>query len=69
MTAADMLATDFATLPDLIHAHATEQGSKTALAALEGSVDYATLDALMDRAAAALSEGRRADLAVAEAAD
>ncbi|CUS46371.1 MAG: class I adenylate-forming enzyme family protein [Pseudomonadota bacterium] len=54
MTAADMLATDFATLPDLIHAHATEQGSKTALAALEGSVDYATLDALMDRAAAAL---------------
>ncbi len=32
----------------------TEQGGKTALAALEGSIDYATLDALMDRVAAAL---------------
>jgi acyl-CoA synthetase (AMP-forming)/AMP-acid ligase II len=54
MTAADLLATGFATLPDLIRAHATEQGSKTALAALEGSIDYAALDALMDRVAAAL---------------
>lgn len=54
MTAADMLASDFATLPDLIRAHATEQGGKTALAAIEGSIDYATLDALMDRVAAAL---------------
>ena len=54
MTAADMLASDFATLPDLIRAHAMEQGGKTALAALEGSVDYATFDALMDRVAAAL---------------
>jgi acyl-CoA synthetase (AMP-forming)/AMP-acid ligase II len=54
MTAADLLATGFATLPDLIRAHATEQGGKTALAALEGSIDYAALDALMDRVAAAL---------------
>lgn len=54
MTAADMLASDFATLPDLIHAHATERGAKIALASVTGTIDYATLDALMDRIAAAL---------------
>ncbi len=54
MTAADMLASDFATLPDLIHAHAREQGGKTRAAAREGRIDYATLDTLMDRIAAAL---------------
>ena len=54
MTAADLLTREFATLPDLIRAHASERGSKTALASAEGTIDYATLDALMDRVAAAL---------------
>ncbi|TPG49660.1 class I adenylate-forming enzyme family protein [Sphingomonas glacialis] len=54
MTAAEMLASDFATLPDLIRAHATEQGDKVALAEAGGELDYASLDALIDRIAAAL---------------
>jgi acyl-CoA synthetase (AMP-forming)/AMP-acid ligase II len=66
MTAADMLATDFATLPDLIRAHATERGGKAAFASQAGTIDYAMLDALMDRIAAALQrEGVRQGQAVA----
>ena len=53
-TAADMLATGFATLPDLIHAHALERGDRTAVADAQGSIDYRTLDSTMDRIAAAL---------------
>ena len=53
-TAVDMLATGFATLPDLIRAHALERGDRTAVADAEGSIDYQTLDARMDRVAAAL---------------
>ncbi|SFO20378.1 Acyl-CoA synthetase (AMP-forming)/AMP-acid ligase II [Sphingomonas sp. OK281] len=53
-TAADMLATGFATLPDLIHAHALERGDRTAVADAQGSIDYRTLDAMMDRVASAL---------------
>ena len=53
-TAAEMLESDFATLPDLIRAHAAERGSKIALAEADGELDYAALDALMDRVAAAL---------------
>ncbi|MCK8456164.1 class I adenylate-forming enzyme family protein [Sphingomonas faeni] len=53
-TAADMLATGFATLPDLIHAHALERGDRTAVADSQGSIDYRTLDSTMDRVAAAL---------------
>jgi acyl-CoA synthetase (AMP-forming)/AMP-acid ligase II len=52
--AATMLAGDFATLPDLIRAHARSQGDKIALAEAGGELDYAGLDALMDRVAAAL---------------
>jgi hypothetical protein len=40
--ASDLLATDFATLPDLIRAHARERGSSTAIADSQGSIDYAT---------------------------
>ncbi len=54
MTAAEMLASDFATLPDLIRAHGRERGDKVALAEADGELDYAGLDALMDRVAAAL---------------
>jgi acyl-CoA synthetase (AMP-forming)/AMP-acid ligase II len=65
-TAADMLATGFATLPDLIHAHARERGDRVAVADAQGSIDYATLDALMDRVAAALQrEGAAPGSAVA----
>jgi acyl-CoA synthetase (AMP-forming)/AMP-acid ligase II len=53
-TAAALLASDFATLPDLIRTHATERGAKVAIADPNGSIDYATLDARMDRVAAAL---------------
>ncbi|MEN2785528.1 class I adenylate-forming enzyme family protein [Sphingomonas qilianensis] len=53
-TAAALLASDFATLPDLIRAHATTQPDKVALAEAGGELDYAALDALIDRVAAAL---------------
>ena len=66
MTAAEMLASDFATLPDLIRAHAAEQGDKVALAEADGELDYASLDALVDRVAAALQrDGVRQGDAVA----
>jgi acyl-CoA synthetase (AMP-forming)/AMP-acid ligase II len=54
MTAAALLESEFATLPDLIRAHAVERGEKDALAAQAGAIDYAELDRLMDRIAAAL---------------
>src|SRR5690349_15132822 len=66
MTSADMLASDFATLPDLIRAHAIEQGGKTALITENGAIDYRRLDRLMDRIAAALQRyGVRQGQAVA----
>jgi len=49
-----MLATGFATLPDLIRAHALERGDRTAVADAQGSIDYRTLDRMMDRVAVAL---------------
>ena len=52
--ATDMLAGDFGLLPDLIAAHARERGGKIALANDFRSIDYATLDRLMDLVAAAL---------------
>ena len=66
MDSADMLASDFATLPDLIRAHAREQGGKAALIAKGGAIDYQRLDRLMDRIAAALQRyGVRQGQAVA----
>ncbi len=53
-TADAMLHSDFATLPDLIAAHAHERGGKTALIHDAAGIDYAVLDAMMDRVAAAL---------------
>ena len=52
-----MLDSDFATLPDLIAAHARDtagRGDRIAVADDRGSVSYADLDAAMDRVAAAL---------------
>ncbi len=54
LDSATMLASDFATLPDLIAAHARERGDKEALAAKDGTIDFAGLDQLLDRIAAAL---------------
>ena len=53
-TAAELLATEFATLPDLIRAHARDTPDKIAVADGEGRVTYAELDRLMDRVAAGL---------------
>lgn len=54
MRAEAMLASEFATLSDLLRAHAAERGAKIALACAEEQLDYASLDALVDRGAAAL---------------
>ena len=53
-TAADLLASDFATLPDLIAAHARERGDRIALADADGAINYAALDRGVDAVAAAL---------------
>ena len=70
MTAAEMLASEFATLPDLIRAHAAERRDKIALADASGELDYASLDALMDRVATALQRDgvRQGDAVVIVAA-
>ena len=54
MTAEMMLAGDFATLPDLIRAHAAERPDRIAIATADGTIDYRSLDTRMDRVAAAL---------------
>ncbi|THD35238.1 MAG: 4-coumarate--CoA ligase [Sphingomonas sp.] len=54
MSAADLLTSDFATLPDIIREHGKERGGKTAVADDNTILSYAELDALMDRIAAAL---------------
>ncbi len=54
MTADQMLASDFATLHDLIRAHGSDRGDKIAIADEAGQIDYRTLDAMLDRVATAL---------------
>ncbi|KQM65141.1 4-coumarate--CoA ligase [Sphingomonas sp. Leaf17] len=54
MTAPEMLATAFATLPDLIRAHAAERPTRPAIVDDAGGIDYAALDRRMDRIATAL---------------
>ncbi|MET0245345.1 MAG: class I adenylate-forming enzyme family protein [Sphingomonas sp.] len=54
MNAETMLASEFATLSDLIRANASERGAKPALIADQRVLDYAGLDAVMDRVAAGL---------------
>ena len=53
-TSDDLLERDFGTLPDLLHAHATERPSHIAVIDGERRRSYAELDALADRVAAAL---------------
>lgn len=65
-TAAEILSQPFATLPDLIAAHARERGDKPAIIHGDASLTYAQLDARMDAIAAALQrDGLRHGQAVA----
>jgi len=54
MTAAELLAGDFAPFADLIRAHAAERGDRLAVATTDATLTFAELDARMDRIAAAL---------------
>jgi long-chain acyl-CoA synthetase len=54
MTAAELLAQDFATLAQLLAAHAAERPGHTALIHHDRRVSYGELDRLVDRVAAAL---------------
>jgi len=56
MTSTDMLAGDFATLPDLIRAHAAERPDAIAAADPSRRLSWSELDALMDRIAARLQQ-------------
>ncbi|HEY2736574.1 MAG TPA: class I adenylate-forming enzyme family protein [Polyangiales bacterium] len=61
MSIQDMLAREFGTIPELIHAHAQQRPAHLALIEGERSLDFASLDASMDRFAASLSrEGLQA---------
>ena len=65
-TASDLLAGDFATLPDLVRAHAATQPAKTAVADDAGSIAYGAFDGRIDRIAATLQHhGVRQGQAVA----
>src|SRR4030081_3491351 len=54
MTVDEILQQPFVPLPDLIRKHARERPAHAALVQEERRLDYASLDALMDRVAAAL---------------
>jgi acyl-CoA synthetase (AMP-forming)/AMP-acid ligase II len=56
MTAQDLLATEFATLSQLIAAHALERPAKVAVADDARAIDYATLDRTMNQVAVALQQ-------------
>ncbi|HEX8485924.1 class I adenylate-forming enzyme family protein [Sphingomonas sp.] len=55
-TAQDLLATEFATLSELVAAHALERPRKIAVADDRGAIDYGTLDRVMDQIAAGLQQ-------------
>ena len=66
MTVEELLASDFAALPDLIRAHAAERPNRLALADGEGTLTFGALAALMDRITLALQRnGVRSGGAVA----
>ena len=56
MTSAQMLESDFATLPDLVSAHARERPSDIAAADAVRRLSWSELDALVDRIAARLQQ-------------
>jgi long-chain acyl-CoA synthetase len=51
---AELLASDFATMPDLIRAHATERPNHIAIIDRDRQITFAEFDRLVDRAAAAM---------------
>ena len=66
MSAEDLLASDFAALPDLIRAHAAQRPDHPALIEGDETLTYSALAALMDRVAFALQrDGLRSGDAVA----
>jgi len=70
MNAEAMLARDFATLPELIRAHAAERGQKAALVFGNDWLSFAQLDRGMDRVATALQrDGVARGTAIAIAAE
>jgi len=61
METEELLAQEFSTLPELIRIHAARSASRTALREGARAVDYAQLDAMLDRVASALQrDGVRA---------
>lgn len=56
MTSLDLLAGNFATLPDLIRAHAAERPDAVAAADADRRLSWSELDALVDRIAAGLQQ-------------
>ncbi|PKP87077.1 MAG: 4-coumarate--CoA ligase [Alphaproteobacteria bacterium HGW-Alphaproteobacteria-17] len=56
MTAAQMLESDFATLPDLVRAHAAERPDAVAAADAQRRLSWSELDQLIDRIAARLQQ-------------
>jgi long-chain acyl-CoA synthetase len=54
MSIQQLLGREFGTIPELIHAHAILRPAHSALIEDERQIDYATLDALLDRAASAM---------------
>jgi acyl-CoA synthetase (AMP-forming)/AMP-acid ligase II len=70
MSAADISAGSFATLPELIRAHAAERGQKAAIVCGDQWISYSELDRAMDRVAAALQRdgiARGSAIAIASA--
>ncbi len=66
MKASDYLAQSFGAVPELVHLHAQSQPTHPALLQDDRVLDYAGLDALMDRAATAMQrDGLRAGDAIA----
>jgi acyl-CoA synthetase (AMP-forming)/AMP-acid ligase II len=66
LNSAAMLTSDFASLSDLIRAHAVERPDKPAMICEDRAISYAALDTLLDRIAAALQrEGLARSQAVA----
>jgi acyl-CoA synthetase (AMP-forming)/AMP-acid ligase II len=58
MTSADLLASDFATLPDLVRAHASERPDAVAAADPFRRLSWSELDQMIDRIAARLQQDR-----------
>ncbi|MGJ3648893.1 class I adenylate-forming enzyme family protein [Sphingomonas sp. GlSt437] len=71
MLAEALLVSDFATLPDLLRAHARERPDRIALADATGSLTYAALDETIDRVATSLQRdgvAQRSNIAIVAAA-